>query len=446
MSFKMGFTIGLVSLGCPKNQVDAEILLHKLSSAGFDISNDAGICDVVIINTCGFIEDSKRESIENIMEFVTLKKEGKIKKIVVTGCLAERYKDEIAVEIPEADVILGIGSNDKIVEAITEALNGVEIREFSDKCNLPLNGERIITTLPFFAYLKIAEGCDNCCTYCAIPSIRGGFRSRTIEDVVSEAKTLAKNGVTELVVIAQDTTKYGEDIYGKPRLDNLLEELCKIDGIHWIRLLYAYPDRITDSLLDVMAKQEKIVKYIDLPLQHVNGEILKRMNRQGDKESIKAIIDKIRIIIPNIVIRTTFITGFPGETEEQFTELCEFIKDIKFERLGCFSYSEEEGTPASIYEDQIDIDVRKRRAEVIMDQQMMIMESNNKEKLGCTVECVVEGFDKYAECFFGRSREDAPDIDGKVFFSSTRALSIGEYVDVLIDDTLDYDLIGEVVT
>lgn len=441
----MSIKVGMVSLGCPKNQVDAEIMLADLKNAGFDIVTEPGLADVVIINTCGFIEDSKKESIENIFEFCQLKKEGQIKYIVVTGCLAERYKLEIEDEIPEADVILGIGSNHILIDAINKCFEGQKTTQFDEKENLRLTGDRIISNLPFFAYLKIADGCDNCCTYCAIPYIRGRYRSRTIEDILDEAKWLSENGVKEIILIAQDTTRYGEDIYGELLLPKLLSELCKISGIKWIRILYTYPDRITDELLDVMNKEDKIVKYLDIPLQHVSKNILKAMNRKGSFQSLTALIKNIRQKVSGIVIRTTFIVGFPGETEEDFEQLTDFVKTVKFERLGCFKYSPEEGTIAAEMCDQIDHLVKSRREEVIMNEQMLIIQEFNQKFIGKKIEVVVEGFDKYGECYFGRSENDAPDIDGKVFFDCKEKLSIGEFVNVNIIDTMDYDLFGTVI-
>lgn len=439
----MSTRVGMVSLGCPKNQIDAEHMLYDLKQAGFQIVGDAALSDVVIVNTCGFIESAKQEAIDTILEFCTLKQEGRIKAVICTGCLAERYKEEVIKEIPELDAVIGIGCNNNLVEIIRDVVSEQkQITAFDNKECLSLEGGRIISTQPFYAYLKIAEGCDNCCTYCAIPAIRGRFRSRKIEDVIEEAKWLAENGVTEIVVIAQDTTRYGEDLYGKPMLAELLKKLCEIDGLKWIRTLYAYPERITDQLIDVVAQEEKLVKYFDIPIQHCNGEILKKMNRHGDKETLVTLVNKIRNRIPDVVLRTTLIAGFPSETNEQFEELCEFVGEVRFERLGCFAYSAEEGTPAAKMENQVPLKTRERRAEIIMEQQMYISDSYNEQDIGKTVEVVTEGFDRYAECWYGRSVKDAPEIDGKVFFSSEKKLSEGEYVKVHIDDTMDYDLIG----
>ena len=439
----MSTRVGMVSLGCAKNQVDAERMLYMLKEEGFEIVADAALADVVIVNTCGFIESAKQEAIDTILEFCTLKQEGRIKAVICTGCLAERYREEVMKEIPELDAVVGIGKNSEIVRIIRDIYAGEqEITEFGEKEALDIEGERILSTQPFTAYLKIAEGCDNCCTFCAIPLIRGRFRSRPIENIVAEAKHLAANGITELVVIAQDTTRYGEDIYGESRLPELLRELCRIDGIKWIRTLYAYPERITDKLLDTIASEEKLVKYLDIPIQHCNEDILKRMNRGGSRESLAALIKKIRERIPGVILRTTMLTGFPGETEEQFTELCQFVKEMKFERLGCFAYSAEEGTPAAEFEDQVPIKIKEKRSEIVMEEQMFISDRFNESQLGKTLEVVTEGFDRYAECWFGRSAMDAPEIDGKVFFTSDRKLAIGEFVNVTIDDVMDYDLLG----
>lgn len=438
----MATRVGMVSLGCPKNLVDAEHMLYNLREEGYEIVPDAALADVVIVNTCGFIESAKQEAIETILEFCTLKDEGRIKAVIVTGCLSERYKEEILKEIPEVNAVVGIGSNENLCEIIRDVLvSDKSINAFDDKEKLCIDGRRIVST-EHYAYLKIAEGCSNHCTYCAIPMIRGRYRSRTIESIVDEAKWLAKVGITEIIVVAQDTTYYGADLYGEPRIAELLEELCKIDGIKWIRTLYSYPERITDKLLDVIAKEDKLVKYIDIPIQHCNGDVLKRMNRMGDNETLRALIAKIRDKIPDVTLRTTLITGFPGETQEQFEELSMFVKDMKFDRLGCFTYSAEEGTPAEKLPDQIDLRTKEARSDAIMNEQMLISFDLNEQKIGRTYEVVTEGFDRYAECYFGRSTADAPEIDGKIFFSSEKKLSVGEYVNVTIDDVLDYDLIG----
>lgn len=439
----MSATVGMISLGCPKNQVDAELMLAKLDEAGFKISNEISGCDAVIINTCGFIEDAKREAIENILEMAEYKEAGAIKSIVVTGCLAERYKEEIMEEMPEVDVVVGIGNNADIVELVKKAIGGEKTLAFSEKENLPLEGQRLLTTPDYWAYLKIADGCSNCCTYCAIPEIRGEFRSRTMESVLCEAEALAASGIKELILIAQDTTRYGEDLYGELKLPELLVKLCKIQGIEWIRLLYCYPDRLTDELIDVIASEKKICNYIDLPLQHVNGEVLKAMNRHGDRKSLTELIAKLRRKMPDLCLRTTFITGFPGETSEQFEELAEFVKEIKFDRLGCFAYSPEEGTPAAAFENQVDDAEKAHRGELIMDSQYGIVIDNNRKLVGRTLKVIVDGYDFENCCYLGRSYKDAPEIDGRISFTSERELIPGSFVDVLITDLDEYDLIGD---
>lgn len=440
----MAYKVGMVSLGCSKNQVDAEIMLALIQENGFELCADAEQCDVVIINTCGFIEDAKKESIETILEFCQMKAEGKIKVVVVTGCLAERYQKEVALEIPEADVVLGIGCNGEIVKAIKRALEGERVVSFADKTLMPLSGNRVLANAPFFAYVKLADGCNNRCAFCAIPLIRGDFRSRPMEDVLEEVKRLAAQGVKEVNVVAQDTTRYGDDLYGRLVLPDLLREICKIDSIRWVRILYCYPDRITDELLEVMAQEEKIVKYVDVPIQHANGDILRAMNRKGNAQSLKALLQKIRDKVPGVVLRTTMIVGFPGETEEQFEELCNFIHEVKFERLGCFTYSREEDTPAAEMADQIDPEVMQRRAEVLMTEQLSIAEEINKTFLGKTFTVMVEDFDEESGLYYGRSYMDAPDIDTKVYFSSEKELAPGAFVDVVIENFVEYDLVGRV--
>lgn len=432
----------MVSLGCSKNQVDAERMLYNLQRAGFALEAEPGLCDVVVVNTCGFIDDAKRESIEHILEYAVLKKEGRIRRIVVTGCLAERYRQELVREIPEADVVLGIGRNDDLAEAIHLAMQGRKVVRFGEKTDLSLEGDRILGNLPYFAYLKIAEGCDNRCSYCAIPLIRGGFRSRRMEDIVAEAEQLAARGVTELNVVAQDTTRYGDDLYGRLALPELLEQLCQIDSLHWIRVLYCYPERITDELLDLMAREPKIVKYMDIPVQHASGRILRAMNRRGDRAALTRQMAHIRSKVPGVTLRTTLITGFPGETEQDFTELCEFVQDVRFDRLGCFAYSHEEDTPAYELEDQWDEETKQHRADRVMELQQGIALENGERMVGQCLEVLCEGYDPHAERWVGRSAMDAPDIDTKVFFTAQTPLKPGDYVQVRIEDTLDYDLLG----
>ena len=441
----MEYKVGMISLGCPKNQVDAEHMLALIDAAGCEIVDYVDGCDVVIVNTCGFIDDAKKEAIENILDMVELKKEGVISKIVVTGCLAQRYKDEIVTEIPEVDAVVGIGANGDIVKTIEEVMSGVDtIEKYPPRCDLPLEGQRILTTPQYWAYLKIGEGCSNRCTYCTIPSIRGNMRSRSMENVIEEAIQLAESGVKELILIAQDTTSYGLDLYGELKLPELLNELCKIDSIEWIRLLYCYPDRITDELIETMKKQDKVVNYIDLPLQHADDKILKAMNRRGDQAMIRNVIEKLRTEIPDVVIRTTFIVGFPGEGEDEFENLAVFVNEIEFDRLGVFTFSAQEGTPAYDMEDQVEEDVKTRRGEIIMQDQYSIMEEKNSERIGKTYKVIVEDYDGYSDSYTGRTYMDAPEIDGIVRFTSDRDLDIGDFVEVEIFDVEDYDLIGEV--
>lgn len=442
----MPIKVGMVSLGCSKNLVDSERMLYKLRERGYELVTEPGLADVAVVNTCGFIQSAKEEAIETIIELGKLKEDGTLKKIIITGCLTQRYQEEAAELFPEADAVIGIGDNKDIIDILDHVLANERVVKFSPKLDAELTGERIISTLPFFAYLKVAEGCSNCCTYCAIPQIRGKFRSVPMEEVLKEAQWLAESGVTELIVIAQDTTRYGEDLYGEPKLPELLEKLSEIEGIKWIRTLYCYPERITDKLLETIADNGKLIKYLDIPIQHCNSEILSRMNRWGDKERLSQLMAHIRKKVPDIVLRTTLITGFPGETEEQFSELAEFVQEQRFERLGCFAYSQEEGTKAAEMENQLSEEVKNHRADIIMEQQMLISAANNEKLMGKRLTAVVEGFDKFAECYFGRTEKDAPDIDGKVFFTSENLLEIGDYVEIEISDTLDYDLMGEVVS
>ncbi len=441
----MPIKVGMVSLGCSKNLVDSERMLYKLRQKGYELVTEPGLADIAVVNTCGFIQSAKEEAIETIIELGKLKADGTLKKIIVTGCLSERYREETAELFPEADAVIGIGNNKDIVDVLDHVLANERVVNFAPKLDAELTGERIISTLPFFAYLKVAEGCSNCCTYCAIPQIRGKYRSVPMEDVLAEAHWLAENGVTELIVIAQDTTRYGEDLYGESKLPELLRKLAEIDGIRWIRTLYCYPERITDELLDTIADEEKLVKYLEIPIQHCDGDILSRMNRWGDETQLEALFEKIRARIPGVILRTTLITGFPGETEEQFTSLAEFVQRVRFDRLGCFAYSREEGTKSYDFPDQIDEETAAHRADIIMEQQLLISAQNNEKLLGKELIAVVEGFDKFGECYFGRTALDAPDIDGKVFFSSETPLEIGDFVTIKITDTLDYDLIGEVL-
>lgn len=437
------YKVGMISLGCPKNQVDAERMLAQLDKNEFEIVDCYDGADVVIVNTCGFIDDAKREAIENILDMAQLKEEGIVRKIIVTGCLAQRYQNEIFDEIPEVDAIVGIGANESIAEIAKKVIAGEIVYEMPENTKLPLVGERLLTTPEHWAYLKVADGCSNRCTYCAIPSIRGDFRSVEFETLVDEAKALADAGTKELILIAQDTTNYGMDLYGKLRLPELLDALCEIDGIEWIRLLYCYPDKITDELIETMARQPKVLHYIDLPLQHADDKILKAMNRRGDSAYIREVIGKIRTAMPDAVIRTTFIIGFPGEGEEEFENLAEFVNEIEFDRLGCFSYSPEEGTPAAEFEDQIDDETKVRRGEIIMGDQLEIVTLKNEERVGNVYRVIVEDYDGYTDSYSGRTYMDAPEIDGKIMFTTSSEYNNGDFVDVEVIGVNEYDLIGK---
>lgn len=437
------YKIGMISLGCPKNQVDAERMLAQLDGNGFVVADCYEGVDAVVINTCGFIDAAKQEAIENILEMAQLKEEGIVKKIIVTGCLAQRYKDEILAEIPEVDAIVGIGANGSIGDIVKKVVEGENVCEMPDNELLPLTGERLLTTPEYWSYLKIADGCSNRCTYCAIPSIRGNFRSVEFETLVEEAKQLAAAGTKELILIAQDTTNYGMDLYGKLRLPELLDALCEIDGIEWIRMLYCYPDKITDELLETMARQPKVLHYIDLPLQHADDGILKAMNRKGDSAYLRETIGRIRAAMPDAVIRTTFIVGFPGEGEEEFENLAEFVNEIEFDRLGCFEFSPQEGTPAYDFEDDVENDVKLRRGEIIMQDQLEIVTLKNTERIGKTYRVLVEDYDDYSDSYSGRTYMDAPEIDGTISFTSDNRYEPGEFADVVVIGVNDYDLIAK---
>ncbi len=444
--------VGFVSLGCPKNQLDTEVMLHEVASAGYEITPEETEADVVIINTCGFIESAKKESIENILDIAWLKKNRSLKAIIVTGCLAERYRESILEEMPEVDAVLGVGSIHNIVEAV-EAVTVKKKKgshrkytSFEDKESVRLGGDRILTTPEYTAYLKIAEGCDNRCAYCAIPSIRGKFRSRTMEDIIDEAKQLEALGVRELNIVAQDITRYGLDLYGSYKLAELLHKITEETAIPWIRLLYCYPDKITDELIAEMRDNPRILKYIDLPIQHISDNMLKAMNRHGDGAMVRSVIKKLREQIPEIVIRTTFIVGFPGESEEDFLELCEFVKEARFEHLGVFPYSREEDTPAYDFDGQIDEQVKQDRADIIMREQLEINTANNEKMLGKIITVLCEDYDPVAAVHFGRGVADAPEIDGKVYFRAERRIAPGSFVKVKVREVLDYDLMGRAIT
>ena len=438
--------IGFVSLGCSKNLIDTEVMLKKLADAGYAIVPDETQADIVVVNTCGFIESAKQESIDNILDVAWLKTNGRLKGIVVTGCLAERYREQVIEEMPEVDAVLGTGSYDEIVTAIKAVEAGEKFTSFKDKEASPLGGERLVTTPEYTAYLKIAEGCDNRCTYCAIPSIRGRLRSRKIEEIVAEAKELEAIGVKELNLIAQDTSRYGLDLYGKYALADLVRALTKETSIPWIRLLYCYPDKITDDLIAEMRDNPRLLKYMDLPIQHISDKILTAMNRHGNAALIRDAVERVRKAIPGVTVRTTAIVGFPGETEEDFAELCAFIKEARFDRFGAFPYSQEEGTPAASFPDQIDEQVKQDRYDTLMQTQLEISAELQRAKIGSTVTVLCEGYDVVAGTHYGRSEADAPDVDGKVYFSSPVRVPAGTFVDVKITDALDYDLVGECVS
>ena len=436
-------SVGMISLGCEKNRVDAEMMMARLQKAGYELVDDASCADVAIVNTCGFIEAAKKESIGEILELGKQKAAGQIKAIVVTGCMAERYQQEIRKELPEADAVCGIGADADIVEVVDRTLRGEHPELFPEKTLLPLCGERVHSTPLYSSYIKIAEGCDNRCSYCAIPLIRGPYRSRPMESILEEAKALAESGTKELIVIAQDTTRYGRDLYKKWMLPELLHKLGTVDGVEWIRLLYCYPDFMTEELMDTIAQEPKIVKYVDLPLQHCSGPVLRAMRRFGDRETLTALIGKMRERIPGLVLRTTVIAGFPGETEEDFAELCDFIKEIRFERLGCFAYSQEEDTPAAEMENQIEEEEKRRRAGRVMETQMGIMQDWGEAQVGRVFDVLTEGFDEETQCWFGRSYADAPEIDGRVYFTAADVPVPGQFVRVRITACMDCDLMGE---
>ncbi len=437
------YRVGMISLGCPKNQVDAERMLAQLDKNEFQIADCYEGVDAVIVNTCGFIDAAKQEAIENILDMAQLKEDGTVRKIIVTGCLAQRYQKEIFDEIPEVDAVIGIGANEGIAETVKKVIEGETVYEMPDNEQLPLAGERLLTTPEHWAYLKIADGCSNRCTYCSIPSIRGNYRSVEFETVVEEAKALAAAGTKEIILIAQDTTNYGFDLYGKLRLPELLDALCEIEGIEWIRMLYCYPDKITDELLETMARQPKVLNYIDLPLQHADDNILKAMNRRGDSAYLRETVNKIRKVLPDAVIRTTFIVGFPGEGEEEFEHLAEFVNEMEFDRLGCFAFSPQEGTPAFDMDNQVEEDVKVRRGEIIMQDQLEIVTLKNQGRIGKTYRVIVEDYDSYSDSYSGRTYMDAPEIDGAISFTTDKNYENGDFADVVIIGVNDYDLIGK---
>lgn len=437
--------IGFISLGCAKNQVDCERMMFRVQEAGYTVRPDIAHCDAVVINTCGFIDAAKSEAIDAILQTAALKAQGLVGKILVTGCLSQRYQKEILTELPEVDGILGTGSYTKIVPALGALLAGKTVEEF-DSIDAP-EGEtgRILTTPEHYAFLKIAEGCDNRCAYCVIPYLRGKYRSRGLDEVLYEARLLADSGVKELIVVAQDTSRYGTDLPERRRLlPELLRKLCGIEGFHWIRIHYLYPDEIDDELIDVIVSEPKIVKYLDIPIQHCNDEILRRMNRRGTGEYLRELFAKLRQRIPGLVLRTSVITGLPGEGEAEFTELCDFLKEQKLERVGAFPFSPEEGTPAYAMEHP-DGETAQERAQMLETIQSRVMDAYNASMLGKTLEVLVDGFDEEAEQFYGRTYADSPDIDGKVWIAAPEALREGDFVQVCIDGVIDGDLTGYLV-
>ncbi len=434
--------VSVVSLGCSKNLVDSEQMLGLIDGR-FELVENEADADIMIVNTCAFIESAKQESIDCILALAEEKKSDKNKKLIVTGCMAQRYKDEILREMPEVDAVVGVNDYDKIADIIDGLENNNNIAicgcEYMEADSLP----RIRTTPNYTAFLKIAEGCDNCCTYCVIPSIRGRYRSRREEDIVSEAEKMAADGVRELIVIAQDTTRYGMDLYGEYTLPRLLKKLCKIDGIEWIRLHYCYPELVTDELIDTVASEPKICNYMDIPIQHCNDEILKKMGRRTNKAQIVSVIEKLREKIPDVVIRTSLIAGFPGESEEQLDELEQFIRDMKFDRLGVFAYSQEEGTPAAALGGQLDEQTKTDRQEQLMFAQLDVSEELCQNKIGTVQRVLTEGYDSFVKMYYGRTYADSVEVDGKVFFTAAQPPEIGGFADVLINDSDEYDLFGE---
>ena len=435
-----------ISLGCDKNLVDTEVMLGMLASRGYEMTNDEQEADIIVINTCCFIHDAKEESVQNILEMAEYKKNGSAKALIVTGCMAERYRQEILDEIPEVDEVLGTTAYDRILDAVDAALAGQHEVMTADLDALPLpETKRLVTTGGHFAYLKIAEGCDKHCTYCIIPKIRGNFRSVPMERLLKEAQDLAEQGVKELILVAQETTLYGKDLYGEKSLPKLLRELCKISGIRWIRILYCYPEEITDELIQVMKEEPKICHYLDLPIQHANDTILKRMGRRTSKQELIDIVQKLRKEIPDICLRTTLITGFPGETQEQHEEVMEFIDTLEFDRLGAFTYSPEEDTPAATFEDQIDEEVKEDRQADIMELQQEIAFDKAEDMIGREVLVMIEGKVADENAYVGRTYRDAPNVDGLIFINTDVELISGDFAKVKVTGALDYDLIGELM-
>ena len=437
--------IFFVSLGCDKNLVDSEEMLGALTSGGYRITDDESKADVIIINTCCFIHDAKEESIQTILEMASYKEQGSCKALIVTGCLAQRYKEEITQEIPEVDAVLGTNSQDSLLEAVSKALEGKVTHIFTPLEGIPeLPGKRMMTTGGYYEYLKIAEGCDKHCTYCIIPSIRGSYRSVPMEKLISQAEELAEQGVKELILVAQETTLYGKDLYGEKSLHLLLKKLCQIPGIQWIRILYCYPEEIYPELIDTIRTEKKICHYLDLPIQHASDRILKKMGRRTTKQQLKDIVGELRKNIPDIMLRTTLITGFPGETAEDHEELMEFVNEMEFERLGVFTYSPEENTPAALMDDQIEEEVKENRKEELMELQQEISLDNGEKLIGKTLTVMVEGKVADENAYVGRTYGDAPGIDGYIFINTGELLMSGDFVRVIVTGALEYDLIGEI--
>ena len=437
--------IGFISLGCAKNQVDCERMMYRVQEAGYQVCGGIEGCDVVVINTCGFIDSAKSEAIDHILMTAQLKEQGSVGKILVTGCLSQRYQQQIMVELPEVDGVLGTGSYTQIVPAIEALLNGKAVSEFGSIDTPEEETGRVVTTPEHYAFIKIAEGCDNRCSYCIIPFLRGKFRSRQMDDVLYEARLLAASGVKELIVVAQDTSRYGTDLPGHRRLlPELLREMCRIEELHWIRLHYLYPDEIDDELIDVIASEPKIVKYLDIPIQHCNSKILSLMNRRGDGEFLRSLFAKLRQRIPGLILRTSIITGLPGEGEEEFEELCTFLKEMRLERVGAFPFSPEEGTPAADME-YPEFEVAQARAAMVETIQSRIMDDFNETMIGQTLEVLVDGFDNEFGQYYGRTYGDSPDIDGRVWLAGDEDLSEGTIVHVCIDGLIEGDLSGYIV-
>lgn len=442
----MNMKILFISLGCDKNLVDTEVMLGLLASRGYEMTDDETRADIIVINTCCFIHDAKEESIQNILEMAEYKKEGKVKALIVTGCLAERYRQEILDEIPEVDEVLGTTAYDRILDAVDAALSGRHEVMISDTDALPLpDTKRLITTGGHFAYLKIAEGCDKHCTYCIIPRIRGNFRSVPMERLIKEGEMLAEQGVKELILVAQETTLYGKDIYGQKKLPQLIKKLCGINGIRWIRILYCYPEEITDELIQVIKEEPKVCHYLDLPIQHANDTILKRMGRRTSKQELIDIVEKLRSQIPDICLRTTLITGFPGETKEQHEELMAFVDEMEFDRLGVFTYSPEEDTPAAAFPEQIDEEIKEERQAELMELQQEIAFDNAEDMIGREVLVMIEGKVADENAYVGRTYRDAPNVDGLIFINTDEELLSGDFARVKVTGAVDYDLIGELL-